>query len=309
MSALLIAGVPRSGTTWIGRALGRTQGAVYVNEPDGFRDPLAFRVMLTHGENPALEPGDAARDVELLWAGALDGGRPAGTIRDRLARLLYERTPLEARRSARAAGRATGRLGLAARLAVPRVLEPDSGPIVVKSVQSALALEWIVDRFRPRVLVVERNPFNVLASWSELGYVRNPRETAAIERYARQRWGIDPPDDGAPHLAMQAFLFGVLTSALREASDRHPDWVRTRHEDLCVDSVARFRALCGEVGLAWDGAAEQFLTASDRDGTPYRTQRRTEDQPDRWRERLGPDQVATIRDTLARFPHVLVTEA
>ena len=30
---------------------------VYVNEPDGFRDPFAFRAMLTHGENPVLDAG------------------------------------------------------------------------------------------------------------------------------------------------------------------------------------------------------------------------------------------------------------
>ena len=124
MSALLIAGVPRSGTTWIGRALGHTEDTVYVNEPDGFRDPFAFRVMLARGENPMLDPGDAAPDIEALWAGALAGGRPAGTVRDRMARALYERTPLDDRREARAAGRASGELALAARLAVPRVAEP-----------------------------------------------------------------------------------------------------------------------------------------------------------------------------------------
>src|SRR5262245_38253651 len=120
MSALLVAGVPRSGTTWIGRALGHTDGTAYVNEPDGFRDPLAFRVMVAFGENPVLEPGAEAPDVEALWAGALAGGREAGTLRDRLARRLYDRAPLDARRAARAAGHASGRLGLAARLAVPR---------------------------------------------------------------------------------------------------------------------------------------------------------------------------------------------
>jgi hypothetical protein len=93
MAAVLIAGVPRSGTTWIGRTLGQTAGATYVNEPDGFRDPFAFRTMLVHGENPVLEPGQPAADLERLWAGALAGGRPAGTVRDRLARTLYERTP------------------------------------------------------------------------------------------------------------------------------------------------------------------------------------------------------------------------
>ena len=75
----------------------------------------------------------------------------------------------------------------------------------------------------------------------------------------------------------QAFLFGVLTSALREAAAKHPEWARTRHEDLCIDTVPRFRALAAEVGLVWGDGAERFLTDSDREGTPYRTQRRTED--------------------------------
>lgn len=309
MSALLIAGVPRSGTTWIGRALGHTEGTAYVNEPDGFRDPLAFRTMLALGENPVLEPGQPAPDAEALWNGAFAGGRPAGTVRDRIARTLFERTPLDALRAARAAGHASGKAGLAARLAVPRVAEPGADRVVVKSVQSALALEWIADRFQPRVLIIERNPFNVLSSWNELGYVRNPRETAAVSAYARKRWGIEPPEDGSPHLALQAFLFGVLTSALREAAAKHPEWARTRHEDLCIDTVPRFRALTTEVGLVWGDQAEEFLTDSDREGTPYRTQRRTEAQPDRWRDRLDAEQVAIIRETLARFPHAFVPES
>jgi hypothetical protein len=306
MAAVLIAGVPRSGTTWIGRTLGNTERATYVNEPDGFRDPFAFRTMLTQGENPVLSPGESAPDLERLWAGALAGGRPAGTPRDRLARALYERTPLEERRVARAHGRATGRLRVVMHLATPRVAEPDAVHVIVKSVQCALELEWIAARFRPQILVVERNPFNVLASWADLGYARSPQELSVMTAYAREHWGVEPPGPGDPHLAIQAFSFGVQTSALRDAAARHPEWLQTQHETLCVDSTARFRALATALGLDWGEAAEQFLDASDRDGTPYRTLRRTEEQPDRWRERLDSEQIATIRETLARFPHTLV---
>jgi hypothetical protein len=309
MPAVLLAGVPRSGTTWIGRTLGHTERAAYVNEPDGFRDPFAFRVMLTYGENPVLAPGAPARDLERLWAGALAGGRPAGSPRDRMARFLYDRTPLDERRSTRARGRAAGRLRLVTLFAAPRAAAPDAEHVVVKSVQCALALEWIAARFQPRILVVERNPFNVLASWNELGYVRSPHELATMAAYAREHWGIEPPGADAPHLATQAFSYGVQTSALRDAAARHPEWLQARHEDLCIDSATRFHALAAELGLDWNDAAERFLSESDRDGTPYRTLRRTEEQPDRWRERLDAEQVATIRDTLAGFPHPLVTES
>lgn len=306
MVAVLIAGVPRSGTTWIGRALGHTAHATYVNEPDGFRDPFAFTVMLRLGENPVLEPGEPAPDLERLWAGALAGGRPAGSLRDRFARSRYERTPLEDRRAARARGHATGPLRLVTLAAVPRVPEPDARHVVVKSVQSALALEWIAQRFSPRVLVVERNPLNVLASWVELDYARSPRERDSIEAYARRRWDLAPPAPGAPHLEVQAFSYGVLSSALRDATIRHPEWTRTSHEHLCTDTEARFAALAAELGLEWNDTAAGFVRDSDREGTPYRTLRRTEEQPNRWRDRLDDAQVETIRATLARFPFPLL---
>jgi hypothetical protein len=309
MAAVLIAGVPRSGTTWIGRALGHTAGATYVNEPDGFRDPFAFTVMLRLGENPVLAPGDPAPDLERLWAGALAGGRPAGTWRDRLARTLYERTPLDERREARARGKASGRLRLAALAAMPRIAEPGARHVVVKSVQCSLALEWIADRFAPQILVVERNPLNVLASWVELDYVRSTREREAVEAFARRQWDLAPPAPDAPRLEVQAFSYGVQTSALRDAAASHPEWARTSHEHLCVDTDTRFGALASELGLEWSDDAAAFLQESDRDGTPYRTLRRTEEQPDRWKERLDAGQVETIRATLARFPHPLLTEA
>ncbi len=106
----------------------------------------------------------------------------------------------------------------------------------------------------------------------------------------------------------QAFTYATLATELREASARHPDWTVARHEELCVDPADSFRVLAERVGLEWGPAAEQFLGESDAEGTPYRTLRRTAEQPERWRERLDAEQVATIRDVLARFPGSLVPE-
>jgi hypothetical protein len=308
MSTVLIAGVPRSGTTWVGEALGHTAGTVYVNEPDGDHDPFAFRARRGQLVAPALRPGAAAPDYKMLWAGAFAGGQYAGNRRDRAARSLYARIPIAQRWEAWLGGRESARLRLVSKLAVPRVAAPDARHVVVKSVRAELALEWIVEQFRPMVVIVERHPLNVLASWIELDFVRDPREAAAVAGYARDRWGIEPPRSGDPQLVQQSYYFGVLASGLRDATARHPEWKVVSHEELCVDTHSRFRVLASGLGLDWGPAAVQYIDASNEEGHGYRTSRRTEAQPERWRERLDPEQIATIRETLARFPYPLLPD-
>ncbi|HZJ26310.1 MAG TPA: hypothetical protein VFF40_04740 [Acidimicrobiia bacterium] len=304
-AAVLVAGVPRSGTTWIGEALGRTEGASYVNEPDGDHDPFAFRARLGHAVTPELSPGDPAPLLERLWAGVFAGGRPARTLRDRVARGVYARVPVEARWAAWLGETPSVRLRLVARLAIPRVaadVGTDSRVVIAKSVRAELCLEWIAARFSPRVLVVERNPLNVLASWIELGYVRDPRESETYRSIAQRRWGVAAPAPDAPLLERQTFTFAVLASALREAAVAHPEWVLTRHDDLCVDAPVRLADLAASLGLDWGAPAADFVAASDAPGSGYRVRRATSEQPQRWRERLDRDQLATIRAGLGRFP-------
>lgn len=305
----LIAGVPRSGTTWIGQALGRTDGSVYVHEPDGDHDPFAFRARLGLGVAPALEVTDVDIDYHRLFAGAFEGGQYAGTLRDKVARRIYGATPIDDRWRAWLGGSVSARLRMASTLAVPRVAVPSATNVIVKSVRSELAMDWLVDEFQPRVLLVERNPLNVLASWIELGYVRDPREAAAIAVHAHARWNIDPPAADEPRLVHQTFEYGVLACALRESATRHDDWTIVSHEHLCADPVTEFRALADTLGLGWNDAATAYLAESDQEGTGYQTNRRATAQPDRWRERLDEDQLATIRSTLERFPASLVRDA
>jgi hypothetical protein len=305
----LIAGVPRSGTTWVGQALSRTEGSVYVHEPDGDHDPFAFRVRRRLGVAPAVEVTDVDVDYHRLFAGAFAGGRYAGTVRDKVARRIYGGVPIEDRWRAWLGGSVSPTLRLVSALAVPRVAEPGDHNVIVKSVRSELAMDWLVDEFQPRVLLVERNPLNVLASWIELEYVRDPREAAAVGVHAQARWDIEPPAASEPRLVHQAFEYGVLACALRDAAARHDDWTIVSHEQLCTDPVAEFRALAESLGLRWNDAATAFLTESDQQGSGYQTNRRATEQPDRWRERLDDDQVSIIRATLEQFPEGLMRDA
>jgi hypothetical protein len=306
MARILLAGVPRSGTSWTGQALGTTPGTRYVDEPDGFRDAFAFKVMMECGENARLDPGAVAPDYRRLWAGAFAGGLRAPGAAARFAEWTYHRAGTPARRRARRGDRISPWLQAALRTAAPPVADPRARHVVVKSVQCGLAVAWLAQEFGPQVVVLFRHPLNTIASWREMGFVasgdRNPREHEVIVATAAERWGIAPPPPDAPELARHAFEFGVLTNALADAAARNPGWVVARHEELCVDSAVRMRALAEQVGLEWSDDAERFVRDSNRDGAGFATTRVASEQVDRWRDRLSADDVETIRAVLHGFP-------
>ena len=291
----------------MGQTLGRTQGARYVHEPDGDHDAFAFRARRGCAPNPVLRPGDPAPDWERLWQGVFAGGHDATSPRARAARYLYAKTPVADRWESWLGGRTSARLQVVSELAVPRD-GTGAERVVAKSVRAAFAVEWIAARFAPQVVVVERNPLNVLSSWITLDFLNDSRQLQMLADHSSSTWGVPAPPAGAPRLVQQAFSVGVLMSALRDAARRHPEWHVVRHEDLCIDSERKYRALVEHLGLVWADSVTEFLADSDAEGEGYETKRPTSSQPDRWRELLDANAVATIQSTLAPFPYALVPE-
>jgi hypothetical protein len=306
MARILLAGAPRSGTTWVGQALGFCRDVRYVDEPDGFRTAFAFRVMLEVGENPRLEPGTAAPDYERLWAGAFAGGQLAPGPVAWAAERAYRHAGTDARRRARAGDGTTPALRIAAALARPPVADRVARDVVVKSVQSSRSVEWVADRFAPRTIVLARHPLNAIASWRDLDFARWPSEKVPLGDDAHARWGVEAPGPDAPLLAQQAFVYAVIAASYTEATRRHPDWITARHEELCVDPERSLEALAVSVGLEWTDAATRFVQDSDRSGTGFDTERLAAEQADRWRDRLSAADLATIEPILAAFPSDLL---
>ena len=82
----------RSGTSWVGRLLGRTAGAAYVHEPDSPWEPFAARARAGLGSLPAVDAGDSGPPLYAhLWDVAFTGRRRYPT--NRLAYQAYARIP------------------------------------------------------------------------------------------------------------------------------------------------------------------------------------------------------------------------
>lgn len=298
---VLIAGLPRSGTTWTGRVLGAT-GAAYVHEPDNHLVlPDAWAAKLGLGSFPALAPRDTAPGFERLFHSAFGGGsRPS--LRYGSARLVHRAMPRSGRGALLGGGPSGGTLRLAGTLAEGRP-ERRGTPagVVVKSVFCARSLEWLAERFSPAVVVVTRHPFSVIGSWATLGW----DDFLDLEPPARQdslaRFGVPAPEAGAAWIDRAAWHYGYLDAILSEAVARHPEWLVIGHEALCAEPHGTFRALAGRLGLGWNEAADGFLAASNRRGRGYSTNRLWAEEVDGWHTRLDPDDQERVVAGLAGF--------
>ncbi len=302
--AVLLLGVPRGGTTWVGTVLGTTAGARYVHEPDGTHEPFAFAAKLDLLHHPMLEPDDRCEPYERLWRGAFAGGVPSGSIADHIARRVFKRMTGDDKMRARQDGVRTVRTRIA--LATAQPLRGDDAAIrhaVVKTVNGAFAAEWIARRGADHVGVISRHPLNVVASWRDFGW--NPPQGvmyAAIRDRARQAWQIDLPTADASALQRAAAMATALAFELETVRRQNPEWIAISHEDLCSDPGDRFPKIASALGLEWNDTATTKLAESNRPGSGYATNRVAANEVDRWRERLAPAEIDEIVDVAARFP-------
>jgi hypothetical protein len=316
VNRVLVVGLPRSGTTWVAHVLAGAGGATYLEEPDNhFRWAYAFRAkrMLGRREYPPLRPGDevaAASELATLWRRAFTPRRISRAVASR--RRATNRLVAHAgatRVSSALAGGSQGSILLdaASALSVPEHPPEGAQTLVVKSVYAPLCVEWIARENAVRVVIVVRDPVNVVSSWLELGWIgdRATDMLSALDpetaHELAERYGTSYPSSASP-LARATWLAGVLTCTLEDVAMRNPDWPCVGHEDLCEEPSARFSALAARLRLDWTREAEGLLESMDRPGRGFEVNRVAKSLPEVWRTRLDADQARTIRSVLDGLP-------
>ena len=304
---IVIAGLPRSGTTWTRRCWSRAEGVRRVGEPDNEdKHPAAIHAKRRLGRYPVLAPGEDDRDYRRLWEWILSGAPESN--RDRLAHFILkpgiEKRIYEGRHDP-----VTWLGGTVARDHRPADTPP--GRVVAKSIHLQLALDWLVSAFDVEVLVLFRHPANVLASWMEVNLKDGRNSTLEtrpdVRRRYVERWGVPLP--GPDPVERMCWRIGLLLAALEESVGRHPEWHQRTHERLCEDPGTEFRALFDELGLTWTPEADEYLAAKNAPGTGFQLKRVASELSDSWRQRLDDRHLEVLRTTLARFPITLWTDA
>jgi hypothetical protein len=302
---ILIVGLPRSGTTWTMRALGHADRVTPILEPDNEdKQPTAIRAKRQVGRYPVLRPGQESPAYRRLWewilAGAPEGRRSLLARRmlgpGSTGRIHDGRFDPMARVAGAVAGRPPSTVGA--------LLNGHHGRVVAKSIHAQLSIEWLAGEFDMDVVLLLRHPANVLASWLEV-HLKDARNTTlenSPEIRARylEPWGVAPP--GPDPIEQMSWRIGLLIAVLEDVSTRHPDWPVRIHEQLCVDPMAEFERLYGDLGLSWGPSSEEFLRTHNAPGSGFNINRIASEVSDSWRTRLDDSQLNTLRQVLDRFP-------
>lgn len=331
---ILIAGLPRSGTSWVGEILSIAQGVDYRFEPDNEKvSPMGWVAKRRLHRFPYLRIEETAPDFEALWRCAFEGPaltirlngllgawfrlRTGGLERDVGMRcgLVHQDEALHGvapgRKRYAAADHALMARAARSLLDLGQRGSRPAGRVIVKSVHAPLCLDWLEHLAAPIIVIVVRNPYSLFASYRRLRMPDAQRnvlhQPSLRDELATLLDGLQVPPPNAP--SAPAFQIAAMYRVMADQLERHPQWIVVSHDELCRVPREGMKALYAAVGLEWGDAAERRLASLNRPGSGFQPRRVTADQPTKWRTELSAEEVATIRRWTEQFGLEHVFEA
>ncbi len=270
---LLIMSLPRSGSSWVAEILGSAPEALFLREPINQSHLACGGATTVFDIDPAAPPPCYAQFATRAFAGI--PAFPAGVVRDARQWKLTRRT---------------------------------RGRVVVKEV-NPLALAWLLDTYRPRIVFLMRHPAAVALSYEALNWCNAEAKLAELGARLMDS-SLRPWQETIQSVtgflrAHGAFQGAVLHVAL-QALTAYADARIVTYESLCENPEAGFRALFEFAGLTFDDRVRDHIgessigTAKDTAGH-YGTRRNTLRMAAAWKGKLTPEQLAGLHAGYAAF--------
>lgn len=254
---LLVTGLPRSGTSWVGKMLEAGGDVVYVNEPLNPQHPP--------GRSPGVLRADVTHRFQYICADNEEPWRRAFTDTLALryhaaAELRRNHRPYDLARfakywSAFTLGRMRGRAAL------------------LDDPYAILSAAWFATRMRVPTLILVRDPVALVGSWRNLAWTVDFRELLGQPLLMRDLLGAYEGEmkdllDSDDHVARIALLWRMTYETVARLRGSGTDGVHIRrYEDLAADPIDGFREVYATLGLTWNARAERAVRTATGAGT------------------------------------------
>lgn len=304
---ILVTGLPRSGTSWVGKMLEASGQVVYINEPLNPQHP------------PGISPGilDGPDPVPYQYISGHNGGQWEGPFRRMLelryrpgAELRRNHAPYDVLRMLKylysfSVGRARGRR--------PMVDDP----------YALMSVGWLAEKIGMRVVILVREPRSYVGSRIHLGWEASLERLASQDRlmsdlFEGNRRRIIEARDGPDEVLKTA----VMWSSCYDVVDRHfraiPGVEIVTYESLAISPISGFDELYESLDLTMTDRARGRIAAATSSPTDQRRAfrwtgaSRTAYQPmdsssnlETYRDRLTTEQITVVdratSETRSRF--------
>lgn len=304
---MLIAGLARSGTTWLAKLLDSHSQTLYRHEPDSL--PVFPNMPVIASESDAAVYGESLSSFVRGLSG-LNRVRPAGTLpvfRKHSEGFIH----YHGRRCVTLMSRlASNRLG---NIRIPNIFqlqEPGQARLLWKSVESVGRLGCIISAVQPlQVVLLIRHPCGVIASRNKgvEQRVMAPVSHNQFKELARSRSDVAREILAKTELhetfELEAFRWALLNSLAIEAVSNHPGCIIVRYEDLCANTEAVLRNILSRLGLTWDEGIEQFAQHSTTNtSNRFYGLHRQEQHLDQWRQSMPEAQIDRVLEIVGDTP-------
>lgn len=297
-SPILVTGSHRSGTTITGRLLSVRSHVGYVREPfHKYAGMTEIERWWPYVREEHPDEDRYRRAVERLLAG----------------RATYKRLPLDEsgvslpKRIARVFLKSTPNVEYWKAVWDPRVSR-----YLIKDPLACLASEYLHRRFDMDVVVLVRHPAAFVASlkrvdWRfDFGEFRN--QSALMDDYlAPLLREANPPFDSL--VREGTLLWRCFYTVLFDYMDRNPEMIALRHEDLSRSPLRVTERLYDRLDLPFSAKVRRYVDAmtgahnpaGPRDDHVHSLRRDSRANLERWKQTLGDDEIAFVRDETAEL--------
>ena len=262
-----VVGLPRSGTSWLAKALSLGPGISYYFEPDTLLpDKPLYRYLPARQEDPIL-----ARAVAAQLGGRITDDY---VIAEQGLRELLGR--------------------------------PWARTVLVKWVRMGLLLDWVAHRFPDLALVqIVRHPVPLFLSWRQRGWQPGFNLRQLRHQPLLMEGPLRPFTDTLQHVQgfwEEAAAFWGAMTWMQYRAHRSP-WLMVEHEWLCLDATQRIPLVAARLGLATGTGLAAFLSPyrTGARGPGYGKPRDPSVEVYKWRDQVSAVELEAVAGVLEPF--------
>jgi hypothetical protein len=322
---IFLTGIPRSGTTWVGKVLSQSPDTFYYHEPDNEKNwVLAYHLKRKLHRYPYITDKKQSSEYYKLWENIFKGISLPKYVEAIFktafmpkGKMLEKKIGIKCNNILNSDFYRYGNNGFNLDNALNFLLEipysftflaqfltkriaVNSKNFIIKSVHSLLALDLIEQCFRPKIIIIKRDPLNLIASYIKMRLPDSNRNifhqiNLVEDHFHDMNSKIYQLCQKGTLIQQMALQVAAFYYYLAKESLRHPNWLIVSHEKICQDPITEFQIIFKMLELKWTLEVEKFIRKSNSPGNGFSINRVLKNEIHKWKTILTPQQVKEIK--------------